>query len=246
MSASLILDIVFCVLSLILIIRYTCKGAIKAVFSFVKTLLAFGITAAFRNPVAAFIDKLFMRDSIVNWVQKSLMATANGTETDGINFVKLYQDTPSFFTNILSKFGMDLNGFDTAIENLEYASESDIAVLSSNIGSSISSILSMLLGMVVVFVLATIVLTIVINLLDKISHLPGINLANRILGAAIGAAISLIIILLASSVINILVKYIGPIAPNTFNEALVSDSIVLRALNDSGIMGLIEKLIQKQ
>ena len=64
-------------------------------------------------------------------------------------------------------------------------------------------------------------------------------------GAAIGAVISVTIIFLVSSIINILVKYVGPIAPNTFNETLVSESIVLRALDDSGIMSLVEKLIQK-
>jgi len=245
MSASLILDIIFCVLSLILIIRYTCKGAIKAIFSFFKTILAVTITALLRNPAAAFIDKLFMRDSIVGWVHNSLTATASGTETEGVNFVKLYRDTPSFFTNILSKFGMDLNGLDSALENIESAGESDIAALSSNIGSSISSLLSMLLGMIIVFILALTVLTVVVNLLDKVSHLPGINLANRVLGAAIGAVISITIIIFASTIINILVKYVGPIAPNTFNEALVSESVILRALNDSGIMGLFEKLIQK-
>ena len=245
MSASLILDIVFCALSLILIIRYTCKGAIKAIFSFFKTILAVVITAALRNPVAAFIDKLFMKDFIVGWVHNSLMATANGTETEGVNFVKLYKDTPSFFTNILSKYGMDLNGFDAALENLEGASEADVSVLSSNIGASISSLLSMLVGMVAVFALSMAILTIVINLLDKVSQLPGINFANRLLGAAIGAAISITIIFFVSSIINILVKYVGPIAPNTFNEALVSESIVLRALDDSGIMSLVEKLIQK-
>ena len=245
MSASLILDIIFCVLSLILIIRYTCKGAIKAIFSFFKTILAVAVTALLRNPAAAFIDKLFMRDSIVGWVHNSLTAAANGTETEGVNFVKLYRDTPSFFTNILSKFGMDLNGLDSALENIESAGESDIAALSSNIGSSISSLLSMLLGMIIVFILSLTVLTIVVNLLDKVSHLPGINMANRVLGAAIGAVISITIIIFTSTIINILVKYVGPIAPNTFNEALVSESVVLRALNDSGIMGLFEKLIQK-
>lgn len=245
MSASLILDIIFCVLTLVLIIRYTCKGAIKSLFSFFKTILAVVITFMLRNPVAAFIDKLFMRDASVNWVYNSLVATASGTETDGINFVKLYKDTPSFFTNILSKFGIDLNGLDTALGNLQYASEGDIVELANNIGSSISNLLSMLLGMIVVFVLALLILTIVINLLDKVSHLPGLNLANRLLGAVIGAAISLMTIVFISSIINIVVKYVGPIAPDMLNESLVADSIVLRALNDSGVMNLIEKLIQK-
>ena len=243
MSASLVLDIIFCVLSLVLIIRYACKGAVKSIFSFFKTILAVVIAIALRNPVAKFLDQLFMKEAAVSWVHKSLVATATGTETDGINFVKLYQDTPSFFTNILSKFGIDLNGLDTALKNIQYASESDIASLADNIGSSISMLLSMLLAIVGLFVVSLIVLTITVNLLDKMSHLPGLNFVNRFLGAAIGAVIALTTIILASSIINIVVEYVGPIAPEILNDKLVSDSIVLRALKDSGIVDLIEKLI---
>ncbi len=243
MSASLVLDIIFCVLSIVLVVRYTSKGAVKSIFSFFKTILAVIIAIMLRNPVAGFIDQLFMREAAVNWVHKSLVATATGTETDGINFVKLYQDTPSFFTNILSKFGIDLNGLDTALGNLPHASESDITLLADNIGSSISMLLSMLLGIVAVFIIALIVLTITVNLLDKVSHLPGLNFVNRLLGAAIGVLISLTIIVVTSSIINVIVEYVGPIAPNILNDTLVSDSIVLRVMRDSGITELFESLI---
>ncbi len=159
MSISLIIDLALCLISIVLIIRYTCKGAVRSILSYVKVFLAIGLAFVLRNPVATLLNKMFMKDSVTDWVHNSLVASASGTETNGLNIVELYQNTPSFFTNILSKFGIDLTDFDAAIEALPYASEEQIAELSANIGGSIALMLSTILAVVIVFVLAIIVLT---------------------------------------------------------------------------------------
>jgi hypothetical protein len=187
---------------------------------------------------------MFMTDSITGWVRESLTATARGAEPDGLNIVELYQNTPSFFTNILSKFGIDLTDFDAAIEALPYASEDQIAELSANIGGSIALMLSTILAVVIVFVLSIIVLTVIINLIDKATKLPGLNLVNRVLGAVIGALISITVIWAVSGIATLVVNYVGPIAPETINQDIIDNSVILKMFKDSQLTEKILSYIQ--
>lgn len=244
MSISLIIDLALCLISIILIIRYTCKGAVRSILSYAKVFLAIGLAFALRNPVATLLNKMFMTDSVTDWVHNSLMASASGTETNGLNIVELYQNTPSFFTNVLSKFGIDLTDFDAAIEALPYASEEQIAELSANIGGSIALMLSTILAVVIVFALAIIVLTVIINLIDKAVKLPGLNLVNRVLGAVIGALISITIIWAVSGIATLVVNYVGPIAPETINQDIIDNSVILKMLKDSQLTEKILSYIQ--
>ena len=244
MSISLIIDIALCLISVILIIRYTCKGALKSIFSYIKVFLAIGIAFLLRNPVASLLNKMFMTESITDWVYNSLTATAKGVEPDGLNIVKLYQETPSFFTNILSKFGIDLTDFDAAIEALPGASEEQIAELSTNIGGSIALMLSTIIAVVVVFILAIILLTVLVNLLNKVTKLPVLNFVNKILGAVIGVLISLTVIWAVSGIVTLVVNYVGPIAPETINQDIIDNSVILKLLKDTKLTDAILSYIQ--
>lgn len=244
MSISLIIDLALCLISIILIIRYTCKGAVRSILSYAKVFLAIGLAFALRNPVATLLNKMFMTDSVTDWVHNSLVASASGTETNGLNIVELYQNTPSFFTNVLSKFGIDLTDFDAAIEALPYASEEQIAELSANIGGSIALMLSTILAVVIVFVLAIIVLTVIINLIDKATKLPGLNFVNRVLGAVIGALISITVIWAVSGIATLVVNYVGPIAPETINQDIIDNSVILKMFKDSQLTEKILSYIQ--
>ena len=244
MSISLIIDLALCLISIVLIIRYTCKGAVRSILSYVKVFLAIGLAFVLRNPVATLLNKMFMTDSVTDWVHNSLVASASGTETNGLNIVELYQNTPSFFTNILSKFGIDLTDFDAAIEALPYASEEQIAELSANIGGSIALMLSTILAVVIVFVLAIIVLTVLINLIDKAVKLPGLNFVNRVLGAVIGVLISVTVIWAVSGIATLVVNYVGPIAPETINQDIIDNSVILKMFKDSRLTEKILSYIQ--
>jgi hypothetical protein len=101
MNISSIIDLVLVILTVTLVIRYTIKGAVKSIFSFVKTFLAIAVAYLFRNPVAKLINEMFMGNWVRGWVYDSIYASARGGEIKGINFVNVYEKTPKFFTNIL-------------------------------------------------------------------------------------------------------------------------------------------------
>jgi hypothetical protein len=187
---------------------------------------------------------MFMGNWVRGWVYDSLYASARGGEIKGINFVNVYEKTPKFFTNILSKFDMDLSGFDEAISSLPQATDEQIGVLADNIGSSVSLLLSMILGMVVIFILSLLVLTFIINLFDKVTRLPVLNFVNRILGAVIGLLIAAMVIWAVNGVITMLITFVGPMAPNTFNEDIINNSYILSMLKDTNLVELIKSYIE--
>lgn len=244
MNISSIIDLVLVILTVTLVIRYTIKGAVKSIFSFVKTFLAIAVAYLFRNPVAKLINEMFMGNWVRGWVYDSLYASARGGEIKGINFVNVYEKTPKFFTNILSKFDMDLSGFNEAISSLPHATDEQIGALADNIGSSVSLLLSMILGMVVIFILSLLVLTFIINLFDKVTRLPVLNFVNRILGAVIGLLIAAMVIWAVNGVITMLITFVGPMAPNTFNEDIINNSYILSMLKDTNLVELIKSYIE--
>ena len=243
MSTGLIIDIVLLVIAAVTIIRYTFKGAVKAVFSFAKTFVALFLAYVLRKPAAMLINTLFMERSVTGWVYDSLYAASQGIKPDGVDLVKLYNDMPSFFTKILSGFGLDAEGIEAAFDSIPGATEAEITAISENIGTSIATMLSTIIGFAVVFLLALLVLTIVVHVLDKLTHLPIINFANKLLGAAIGVLISLLIIWIVSVIAGFLVNYIGPLVPTVFNEGLIEESFVLRTMKNAELMDTLSMYI---
>ena len=243
MSTGLIIDIVLLVIAAVTIIRYTFKGAVKAVFSFAKTFVALFLAYVLRKPAAMLINTLFMERSVTGWVYDSLYAASQGIKPDGVDLVKLYNDMPSFFTKILSGFGLDAEGIEAAFDSIPGATEAEITAISENIGTSIATMLSTIIGFVTVFLLALLVLTIVVHVLDKLTHLPIINFANKLLGAAIGVLISLLIIWIVSVIAGFLVNYIGPLVPTVFNEGLIEESFVLRTMKNAELMDTLSMYI---
>ncbi|MBQ2736202.1 MAG: CvpA family protein [Clostridia bacterium] len=243
MSTGLIIDIVLLVIAAVTIIRYTFKGAVKAVFSFAKTFVALFLAYVLRKPAAMLINTLFMERSVTGWVYDSLYAASQGIKPDGVDLVKLYNDMPSFFTKILSGFGLDAEGIEAAFDSIPGATEAEIIAISENIGTSIATMLSTIIGFVAVFLLALLVLTIVVHILDKLTHLPIINFANKLLGAAIGVLISLLIIWIVSVIAGFLVNYIGPLVPTVFNEGLIEESFVLRTMKNAELIDTLSMYI---
>lgn len=243
MNTGLIIDIVLLTIAVVTIIRYTFKGAVKAVFSFAKTFVALFLAYVLRKPAAMLINTLFMERSVTGWVYDSLYAASQGVKPDGVDFVKLYNDMPSFFTKILSGFGLDSEGIEAAFNSLPGATETEITAVSESIGTSIAFMLSTIIGFIAVFLLALIALSIAVHILDKLTHLPIINFANKLLGAAIGVLISLLIIWIVSIIAGFLVNYIGPLAPTVFSESLIEDSFILRTMKNAELMDTLKMYI---
>lgn len=205
MTAGIIIDIIFSIITVLLVIKYTLKGFFAAIFDSAKGFVAAILAYLLRIPVAKLFDAWFMRDGIVKWVNNSLIASVEGNDTF-IDFVSLYEKMPWLFNSFLANFGL---GDVSALDGMESASYEQIYNISFEIGSSISYALSMALALVVMFVVIYVALMIVARLLGDLVEASSLGKINRILGFLWGIAVSFALIWISSFVLELLSDITG-------------------------------------
>jgi uncharacterized membrane protein required for colicin V production len=237
-SISLILDIVFLVIAIFIILKYTIDGFLKSVLNFARLALSVVLAIVLRNPVAELLNNLFMKKAIVNWVNGSILKHLNG-EDPTIDFVGIHKQTPIFYSQVLSRFGLDTSSVDNQMNNLSAETAPE---LSEAIGTAVATMLSTIIAVIVVFIVAMLVFTLVFTLLNCVTKISGIKLINRLLGVALGVAIALAAIWGLGVLVKTLVDMLGPMYPNVFNQDLIDNSMVLGMLEKLRINSLVENV----
>lgn len=235
MTASLVIDIVLALMTCVLTIRYAMKGFLKTALDLFKTVISIFLAYALRNHVARLIDSIFMNKTIVGWVNKSLVAVAGG-ENAIVDFSSIYRDMPTFYTNVLSKFGLDLGKLDEQFKNL---TSENINALSENIGSALSYMISVAIAVIAVFAVSIVVLTIVVHLLNLLTKFKGVDILNKFLGLVFGAALSAVIMWGVGFVFSKAVEWFGPMYPNVFNESIIDNSIILNFFCKNNLLEIV-------
>ena len=228
MSANVVIDIVFSVIALFIIIKFTVKGFLKSVLDSLKVVFAAIIAFAVRKPFARLIDSWFMRDGIVSWVNQSMLDAYEGSDTL-VNFVELYNNVPVLFNKILAVFGL---GDVSVLGNGEAITEEKIGELAIQIGESVSKLVSTVIAVVVMFLIMLLLLTILNKLIDSLTSFGLIKVINRILGFLLGTVCAVAAIWLASLVLVFLVN-----VTNGFGGSLTKE-----ILDKSMLIGLAEKI----
>lgn len=228
MTASIVLDIVFAIVTLLLVLKFTIKGFLRGILDTLKLFVAAILAYVLRLPIAKLLNSWFMEESIVAWVKRSL-TNGNGEDTL-IDFVQLYKNVPLFFNNILSSFGLSDA---SQLENVENAGKAEVEALATDIGSSLSMFLSTVIAVVIMFFINLLILSILIRLLDCLTKFSVIKVVNRILGFGLGIVCSVGLIWLATFVLDILINITGG-----FGGGLTAVD-----LDNSMVVGLVRKII---
>ena len=229
MTASIIIDIVLGVLTLLAVLKFTITGFTKSILNTLKPLVAIVLAIIIRIPVAQLFDSWFMHDSIVGWVKQSLADSLAGNDSF-INFVDLYNTTPGFFNTVLSWFGL---GDVSALGTLEASDTEAINSLSQEIGSAISMMLSTVLAIIVLFIVIIILLTILIKLVGCLTKIALINFIDKILGFVLGLAIAVLFIWAVSYIMDFIISLTDGFG----------GSFTLEDVNNSMIIGIVRYIL---
>ena len=240
MSATTIVDIVLAVIAAIIIIKFTVKGFVSSVLDTLKVIFAAAIAYLVRRPVAQLIDDWFMNEKMVGGVRESLLKSVNGNDSF-INFVDLYKGFPSFFNNLLAKFGL---GDVSNLEKLDTNGEDLVDGLALEIGSAISMFLSTILAVIVMFLVSLIVLSILVKIFDALTNIPAIKVIDRILGFVLGLALAVIILHFGVLLLELLIKWTNGFGGQLTLESLNNESMLVdlvKLISMSGKMALQAK-----
>ncbi len=241
MAGSIILDIALVVIAAFIIFKYTVAGFIKSILNFAKVIVSVLLAILLRLPVANLICQMFMDSAIKGWVHSSFAQLLAGVDPT-VNFIRLNSETPQFFQNVLTSFGLDYESFNEEVYNL---SEDNIGYLTEELGGSISRMLSTIIAVVVIFIVAMIALSVVVRLLNNLTKISGIRAINRLLGLGLGVAWAIVAIWTIGVGAQALVNMLSPLFPDVIDQSIIDDSMVLGMLEKAGINFLVNELTTK-
>ena len=190
----LLLDIIIVAVLIFSVLRGHRRGFIMTISSFVIIIAAFigaGLLAkAFSPAVSTWIEP-----HITERVTVSLDHTS-GEET---------QEDLS-----LSVFGISLEGAKKFGEKLGQSVDDVMDSAVSGAARSFSGVIAYSAVSIAAFILLVLLLNIVFRAADLVSRLPGLNLINRALGIAAGAATGMLLIFVGISIAGIFDSVISP------------------------------------
>ena len=235
-TPSLVVDIILGIICICVIVKYSIKGFLKTVLDLGRLALSVILAIMFRGVVANLLNELFMSEAIYNWVYNSLISKIGGI-SEAVDFVRIYEDAPQFYSEILAVFDLDFYEFEEAINNL---SGENVEKVSKMISEPLATMLSTLIAVVVIFVVSMIVLFFVVKLVDKITKIKLIGIINKVLGVCVGVLLSSVIVWLLSFVLQLVVETIGPMYPDIINSGLTEDSMIINILKEAGLLEVFD------
>lgn len=223
---SLIIDILIGLLCVIIITKNAVRGFIKSFMVLARTVLATLIAVVFNAPIA----RLFNESLFKNWAQgvshNAFFATKIGENQYQVSDV--FNGVPKFATNFaLNHSGVNDEMLQNYFTDCNPATEADTAFIATGVGNALSYVLSVALAFVVLFIAAEIVIGILGIFLNKIGKLPILKSVNIILGAAIGAVISVIIAWLISKGVQWVFQFGQNYYPDIFKQEIIEDTFIV-------------------
>ena len=235
-SPSLIVDVILAIICIFVLIKYSMKGFLKTILDIARLALSVLLAIMFRGVIANLINSLFMNDAIYKWVNNSVSKHVSGISS-GVNFVKIYEDAPEFYSEVLSVFGLDFYELKYAMENLATETVDNV---SRAIATPLANMLSTIIAVLVIFIIAMIILYFVVKLICKITKIKLIKVIDKILGIALGIILAAAIVWGLSFVIEIIIDIAGPMYPNVINESLTEESMIINLLKEAGLLDIFE------
>lgn len=235
-SPSLVVDIVLGIICISVIIKYSMEGFLRTVLDLARLAVSILLAVMFRGVVANLLNDLFMTKTIYDWVYGSLTSKIAGI-SETVDFVRIYNEAPEFYSKVLSLFDLDFEKFSGAVENL---SADNVENVTNMIADPLATMLSTLLAVIIIFAVSMLVLYFVVKLLNKLTKIKLLNVINKILGVAFGVLLASVIVWILCILLQILIETIGPMYPEIFNSSLTDDSMIINILKESGLFNIFD------
>jgi uncharacterized membrane protein required for colicin V production len=235
-TPSIIVDIVLAVICVCVIIKYSIKGFLKTVLDIARLGVSVLLAVMFRGVIADLLNNLFMTNSIRNWVYNSLTSKIQGI-SETVDFVRIYEDAPEFYSKVLAAFDLNFEQFEEAIKNLNPENVDNVTTM---IAEPLANMFSTLIAVIAIFSVAMIVLYFIVKLISKITKIKLIGVLDRILGIGFGALLASILVWGISFLLQLAISTFGPMYPDIINSSLTENSMIINVLKEAGLLDIFE------
>ncbi len=236
MSPSLVVDIILGIVCIFVIVKYSIKGFLKTILDIARLGLSVLLAIMFRGVIADLLNKLFMTNTIRNWVYNSLTSRVEGI-SETVDFVQIYETSPEFYSKVLAAFDLNFEQFEESIKNLDAENVENVTTM---ISEPLANMLSTLIAVVAIFTVSMIILYFVVKLINNITKIKLIGVINRILGIAFGILLASIIVWGLSFLLHVAIDAFGPMYPDIINDSLTEDSMIINILKEAGLLDMFD------
>ncbi len=187
------------------------RGFTESVLRCGRLIIAIAITLTCGSAFSSFLDRIWIHPAVYARVHPKFMDMAAAAEG---RVDALVDQIPALFRPYLDldapDVTADLNGLATR--------------WADSVSHGISGILSSVVGYILLFILAFVLLSVATLILRRITSLPVIRTADKLLGMALGAVSGLLLVILVSVVLGAALAVTG-------QGDIVEGSFMLRLFN---------------
>lgn len=227
---NILLDIITLVIFIFSVYRGYKKGFVKTILSLCGGIVCLILAISLSPAVSNFINQKYISPTFERVAtEKFSQVLSEDSKNEDINFDKLIQDQPSEFLQILDQFGVDLESLEEKFEEFKTSSSQNTSdSVIKYIVKPISSTISYVIAFIIVFLASILILSIVTFLLDKISKLPLLKTANRLLGVISGILFALLLMYVFSTIVKIAVPYLQSSPYHTLSKISPENTFVFK------------------
>ncbi len=236
MNISTIVDIVLCSFAVLIILKFSIKGFVCSLLDLAKAILSLAIAFLLRIPLANLFNDLFMKNAIIGVLEKSLNGFLENDPTKVTIDLSVLNKTPQFFEKFLTHFGLDFEKFKQEFEL--FFNQNDASVIESlaeNVGGAMATVLSTIIAFVALLLTSYIALTIIFAFVSHLRRFDGVKTADRLLGIALGVAISITVLWGCTQGI----LFAGRLLPDYINEDTMGKSMVVSIFKNLNLVDFI-------
>ena len=232
---SLAIDAVILFAAILIIWSGACKGFIRSVMGLLSTAASLIAAYAYTPALADYINKNYIIDNITKGISETHKSLAFDVNTGIYNLERLAVDLDSSFTDILERYGIEVETFAGKLVGLTSCSEELIYSYAEEIASPASSTIASAISFIIIFIAVFLVLSLVTALLDLIFKLPVLKTANMFFGFVFGAVQACVFVSALALLISVLVTALGSIDPDLFGAEAIDKSIICKYLIEHNI-----------
>ena len=186
---SILIDIaVIALIAVFAFIGYR-KGLVKTLLNFAGVFIALIAAFYIASPLSSFVFDTFFSDRIHNGVNKAIVNSAADTVTGAVAAVPDYIKKGAKALDINVEKVISDSDPESGVSFAEDVAET----ITQKVARPIVTRLLAIILFIILFVLLRVLIKVIANALNLVARLPGLNLANRTLGAVIGFAEGLLI-----------------------------------------------------
>ncbi len=225
---SLIIDLIIAVVAVVCIYHGISRGFIRSVMRFVSIIIAVAAVIFLTEPVAVWLNDVFVTDKVTEITEDSLEGIVGDSEAI-FDLDRLLGDSGEVLDDISERFSVNLDGIlDGLSDKISSFTEKEaLDTLSQTVAEPTANAISTVAAAIIVFVATLLIMALITLLLDLVCKLPVLKRLNKVLGFLFGVASALLTTLALSNIAVGLVRSMSAINSTVFNEAVIDSSLIL-------------------